>query len=453
MKNIIIVLLILVSSVAGFAQTTLTLEQSKSLALKNNKALQNSSLETEAAKEVKKNASTNYFPKVSANVFGMQAIDPLIKYNMQGGNLPVYDGNPANLPTATQFAYFPGVQLSMLQRAAVGILNIAQPIYAGGQINTGNKLATLNVEVKERQQQLMENEALLKTEQQYWQLISLQEKQKTLEKYELLLSDIRKQVDDAFKAGLIIKNDVLKVQIKQSELEANKNKLFNGKKLATMQFCQTIGVPYDSTLVLLDVIDVTQSPDNYYTDNSSAMNNRTEYKLLEKSVEAAHLQTQMKQGEYMPTVAVGLAGYHLNMLEKGKDNYTNGLAYVSVSIPISDWWGGYHSIKEHKLKQQIAENTFEDTKALLNLQTEKVWTDVTQAWKQISIMKETALQAEENLKVSQTGYNSGVVTLSDLLEAQALVTETSDKLIEAQTQYKLAASTYLQVTAQKSYRD
>jgi hypothetical protein len=48
-------------------------------------------------------------------------------------------------------------------------------------------------------------------------LISLQEKQKTLEKYELWLKDIRKQVDDAFKSGLIIKNDVLKVQIKQSE--------------------------------------------------------------------------------------------------------------------------------------------------------------------------------------------------------------------------------------------
>lgn len=446
MKKITIIVVALITSATAYSQTTLTLEQSKSLALNNNKAIQNSALEIEAAHQIKKNAFTNYFPKVSANILGFQAINPLIEYKMEGGNLPVYDGNPANLPTATQFAYFPGMELSMLQRSAIGVLNIAQPIYAGGKINTGNKLAELNVEVKEEQQKLSENEILLKTEQQYWQLISLQEKQKTLEKYELLLNDVRKQVDDAFKSGLIIKNDVLKVQIKQSELEANKNKLLNGKKLATMQFCQTIGIPYDSALVLQETIGVTQSPLSYYADHSQVLANRTEYKLLEKSVEAAQLQTKMKTGDYMPTVAVGLAGYHINMLESRTKNYTNGLAYLSVSIPISDWCGGSYAIKEQKIKQRIAENTFGDTKGLLNLQMEKAWTDVNEAWKQIAIMKETAIQAEENLKVSQTGYESGIVTLSDLLAAQALITETADKLIEAQTQYRLAVTTYLQVT-------
>ncbi len=446
MKKITITVVALITWATAYSQTTLTLEQSKTLALENNKAIKNSNLETEAAKQIRKNAYTNYFPKVSANVLGFQAINPLIEYKMEGGNLPVYDGNPANLPSATQFAYFPGMELSMMQRSAIGILNIAQPVYAGGKITTGNKLAQLNVEVKEKQQKLAENDILLKTEQQYWQLISLQEKLKTLGQYELLLQDIRKQVDDAYKSGLIIKNDVLKVQIKQSELEANKNKLLNGKKLAAMQFCQTIGIVYDSTLVLQEYIGVTSNPNHYYTDNQNALTQRTEYQLLEKSVEAAKLQIKMKQGDYIPTIAVGMAGYHINMLEGGTKNYSNGMAYVSVSIPISDWWGGKHSIKEHKIKQEIAQSSFENTKGLLHLQTEKTWTDLNEAWQQISIMQETKLQADENLKVSQTGYNSGVVTLSDLLEAQALVTETANKLIEAKMQYKLAVTTYLQVT-------
>lgn len=452
LKNIALLLLAFFMSPGAFAQNNLTLEQSKTLALKNNKVLQNSLLEMEAAQQVKKNAFTNYFPKVSANVISFYAIDPLIEFNVPGGNLPVYDGNPANLPTATQFAYFPGMGLSMFQRSAIGVLNIAQPIYAGGKINTGNKLADLNVDIKEKQQQLTENEILLKTEQQYWQLISLQEKHRTLEKYELLLRDIRKQVDDAFKAGLIIKNDVLKVQIKQSELEANKSKLLNGKKLATMQFCQTIGIPFDSTLLLQEVIDVGQNPIEYYTDNQTAMNNRTEYQLLEKSVEAAQLQTKMKTGDYTPTLAVGLAGYHMNMLESGVKNTTNGLAYVSVSIPISDWWGGSYSIKEQNIKQRIAENNFEENKGLLNLQMEKAWTDVNEAWKQIAIMQETTTQAEENLMVSQTGYESGVVTLSDLLEAQALVQETADKLSDAKMNYRIAITSYLQVTGRHSHK-
>lgn len=446
MKKTMILIAVTSLSVTAVGQTTLTLQQSKELALKNNIGIKNSIAEIEAAREIKKNAYTNYFPKVSAHVFGMQAITPLIEYKMEGGNLPVYDGNPAHLATATQFAYFPGVELNMLQRTGAGILNIAQPVYTGGRLNTGNQLAQLNVDVKEKQRELSEKEVLLKTEQQYWQLISLQEKEKTLAKYELLLHDVRKQVDDAFKAGLIIKNDVLKVQIRQSELEANKNKLMNGRKLAAMQFCQTIGIPYDPALRVQDIINAEQPPHQYYTDIQWALSNRTEYGLLEKSVEAAQLQTKMKQGEYRPTVGVGLAGYHLNMLEKGAGSYTNGLAYVSVSIPISDWWGGRHTLREHRIKETIAANTFEDTKTLLVLQMEKTWTDVNQAWENIAILQETAVQAEENLKVSQSGYNSGIVNLSDLLEAQALVQETADQLVQARAQYKLAVTTYLQMT-------
>jgi len=164
------------------------------------------------------------------------------------------------------------------------------------------------------------------------------------------------------------------------------------------------------------------------------------------------LQTKMKTGDYTPTLAVGLAGYHMNMLESGVKNTTNGLAYVSVSIPISDWWGGSYSIKEQNIKQRIAENSFEENKGLLNLQMEKAWTDVNEAWKQIAIMQETTTQAEENLMVSQTGYQSGVVTLSDLLEAQALVQETTDKLSDAKMNYRIAITSYLQVTGRHSHK-
>jgi outer membrane protein len=95
---------------------------------------------------------------------------------------------------------------------------------------------------------------------------------------------------------------------------------------------------------------------------------------------------------------------------------------------------------------------FEENKGLLNLQMEKAWTDVNEAWKQIAIMQETTTQAEENLMVSQTGYESGVVTLSDLLEAQALVQETTDKLSDSKMNYRIAITSYLQVTGRHSHK-
>jgi outer membrane protein TolC len=176
------------------------------------------------------------------------------------------------------------------------------------------------------------------------------------------------------------------------------------------------------------------------------LKNRTEYRILEQSVEAARLQTEMKKADYQPQVAVGVAGYYNNSLTRDVKATTNGRAYATVSIPISDWWGGKHAIKEQKIKEQITKNTFEDRKGLLKLQMEKAWTDVTEAYQQIMIMEQTTNQADENLKVNRDSYNNGIVTISDLLEAQALQTETADKLTEAKTNYKLAITVYLQVT-------
>ncbi|OIN56025.1 TolC family protein [Arsenicibacter rosenii] len=446
MKLIQLGALIGLCSSLACGQTPLSLQTSKELALKQSASLKNSALETEAAKAVKKSAFMNYLPKVSAQLLGFQAINPLVSYQMPGGNLPVYDGNPANLRTATQFAYFPGANIKALQRTGVGFLTITQPLYAGGRIQRGNELAQLGVNIKENQQRLTRDEVLLKTEQQYWQLVSLQEKHKTIARYEALLASVDKQVTDAFQSGLIVRNDVLKVQLKKSELQANKNKLNSGHQLALRQFCHTLGLPYDSTLVVSENLDQLPLPQSMYANPEAAVANRTACQLLEQAVKATQLQTRLKAGETLPQAAIGLAGYQVAGLMKGGSGISNGLLYATVSIPISDWWTNKYAVKEQQIREQIAENTLNDTKGLLRLQTEKAWVDVVESYRQISVLEQAKLQATEHVKVSQSSYASGLITISDLLEAQALLTEAADKLIEAKTQYQFNRATYSQLT-------
>ena len=158
-----------------------------------------------------------------------------------GGDLPVYDGNPANLASATQFAYFPSSTMGLMKKGTVGFVNAIQPVFTGGRIINGNRLATLGVEVSEFKGKMTNDEILLKTEEQYWQIVCLEEKAKTIDSYEALLRNLSGQVEDAFKSGLALKNDVLKVNLKLSEVLLNKTKLENGRKLALMAFCQYTG--------------------------------------------------------------------------------------------------------------------------------------------------------------------------------------------------------------------
>ena len=107
MKRIYLIICIVLMGQLTFGQKTLSLQESKTLAFGNNAKSKNSKLEMQSARQVKKSAFTNYFPSINASgiMFGAQKY--LSETHSAGGNLPVYDGNPANLATATQFAYFP----------------------------------------------------------------------------------------------------------------------------------------------------------------------------------------------------------------------------------------------------------------------------------------------------------------------------------------------------------
>jgi len=426
------------------AQQTLTLEQSKQLALQNNYKIKNSKLEVDAAQQKKNAAFTKYFPTVSATGGSFKAQENLIEISTQGGNLPVYDGNPANLLAPTQFANLPDSTMGLLKSGTLGMLTAVQPIFAGGRIIAGNQLASLGEDVGKYQSRLSQNEVLLRTEGQYWLVASLDEKLDTIHKYEELLDGLLRQTEDAYNVGIILKNDLLKVKLKRSEVLLNKSKVENGKTLATMAFCQYLGIPYDSSLVLKDSLGVTEPPQAYYVDHTEALKNRTEYKLLQASIRAEELQTKMKLGEYLPQAGIGVAALYTKM-DGGKDR-TNEMIFGTLSIPLSGWWEASHTLSERRVKEKIAQNNFNDNSELLLLQMQKAWQDLTDAYKQVLLSEEAKKQAEENLKMNQATYDNGLSNITDLLEAQAMLQQVRDQLTDAKASYRSQLVLYLQIT-------
>jgi multidrug efflux pump subunit AcrB/outer membrane protein TolC len=432
---------ILLSVAATNAQAqTLSLDSCKRLAIQNNKKIIEAGYEVKSSEEVRKNAYTNYFPQISASAMAMKSSDYLIKGEIPEMNLPVYDGNPANLASSTQFAYFPATPVNALHYINMASVSVSVPIYAGGQIRNGNKLASLGEEVSRRQQAMTTTEVLVKTDQLYWNVVALSEKLKTLDSYSELLAALNKDVSNFTKAGLTQRNDLLKVQLKQNELQSNRLKLLNGITLTKRALCQHIGILYDSTLVFSDKpINEGILPEQIQAENAVA--NRDEYKLLNKATEAEELQLKMTRGELMPQLAVtGMA----SAVDVMNTNLTHKLALVNLSIPISNWWGGSHKIKQQQVKVEKAKNKLNETSELLALQIEQARNELQEGMDQIKLAEKAIAQAKENLKVTDDNYHSGNIGVSDLLEAQALFQQTNENLINSRCTYKIAESKYMQ---------
>jgi len=434
---------LLLLSIIAEAQTY-TLEQCKDSAMQNNIKIKNKELDVEASKEVKKAAFTKYFAEVKATAFAYQFSDPLLSMDVEGGNLPVYDGNLANLQTATEFAYFPGMSLALLEKGNIGAVTATQPLYAGGRIKNGNKLATIGIEVNELQLKLIEKEILLETEKQYWQVISLYEKKKTLGNYINLLDTLHQNVLFAVKAGMVTQNDLMKVELKQNELAMNYSKLTNGIELATMAFCQYTGIEYGKEIQFEDKTKIDETPDGYYINHLDALTNREEYAMLQKSTEAEKYQTKMQRGEYLPQAAVGVGAAYLDIMDDTGEGY--GMVFGTISIPISGWWESSHKMKERHIREEQNLNMVNNTNEQLLLQMQQGLNMLNEAYTQVQLAQKSIDQAEENLRVNQNNYKAGMVNVSDMLEAQAQLQQSHDSYTEALTQYRVAKVNYLQVT-------
>ncbi len=435
-------LLLLISSVVAFSQNSqYTLQQCKELALKNNAKIQKSQLEIEAANETKSAAYTKYFPTVSASLIGMQAADYLVNMEQKGGDLPVYDGNPDNISKATQYAYFPSSKIEMLDNLLVGNLTIMQPIYAGGRIRKGNELASLAVDINNDKLNIEKYSVLEKTEDLYWKLVSTKQKVNTLDSYIEFLDILYKDVNSAYNAGLVDKSDVLKVSIKQNELKINKIQLVNGLDMLREALCQHIGIAFDKNFNPIDTLIDIQQPMFYFKDAETGVASRYEMNLLENAKKAAELETDLERGEFLPQVAVGAVLMGMNVMEK--TSY-NALLVGTVSIPISGWWEASHKIEEKKIQEEITSITKKETSELLSLQISQAWKSLSEAYQNIELGNIMIEEAKENFKVVESNYKSGVVALSDFLEAKATLQKSQDQLIEFKTNYKYLTTKYLQ---------
>ena len=247
-RTIAIIVCAVCCSVTATAQTY-TLEQLKDSALNNNIAIRSARYNLDAAQQQRKEAFTKYFPNVSGTGLWFNADKGMAKMDIDPAGMlsPELGATLAQMfPPEALAALSNPISFSMMKNGTIGSLMAVQPVFAGGQIINGNRLAKVGEEVSRLQLQLSENEVEKTTEQYFWQLASLQEKMKTIDAVDTLLRDIHKDVNVAVRAGVALHNDLLQVQLRQNEIASQRLKLQNGINIVRLLLAQYCGLKSES---------------------------------------------------------------------------------------------------------------------------------------------------------------------------------------------------------------
>ena len=404
-----------------YAQQVYTLDECLEMAMQHNVRIKNADNDVAAALQQQKSAFTNYFPTVSASGFGFIADKGLLQLEMM-----------------------PGMELSLLKNGVAGGVTASLPLFTGGQIVHGNKLAKVNVEASRLRRRLSADEVRLTVERYFWQVVMLKEKLRTINTVQEQLQQIYQDVETAVKAGVTNHNDLLQVGLRRNEMRMNSISVENALQVSRSLLAQYIGAAKDSIDIELHMDgSLPILPDTLYRLPENSLAQLAEHHLLEKNVEANRLQYKVSVGRNLPTVAVGGGYLYDNLMDKDHPFWIGG---VTVSIPLTKWWGGSHDMKRQKLQIRNAENQLKDQSELLLIRMQNTWNALTDARKQVEIAIESIGQANENLRLQTDYYQAGTCTMSDLLEAQSLYQQSRDKYVESYAQYEIKKREYLQAT-------
>ena len=429
------------------AQQTYTLDQLKQLAVENNYNLRSARNAIQQSKEQKSEAFTKYFPTVSAVGAGIT----MNKYLLEA-DLSLPDGLASQLPPAVSAAW--PTNIAFMKNGVFGSVSAIQPVFMGGQIINGNKLAKAGVEASEIQLEASEDQVELSTEQYYWQVVSLKEKLLTLNAIHQMLVELEKDVNNRVRVGAVNRNDLLQVQLRKGEVESSQLEVEHSLSTLSQLLAQHVGIANESIDVVLpaDLVDMGKSgepaiPANLRQDHQSALNATPQYRLLEKNVEVHRLQHRLKVGSNMPKVGVG-ADYSWNNLMNDGGRGT-GTLFAFVQIPISGWWGGSHAIKKQKLALDDAREQLTDKGQKLVIHMNSSWAAVETSHKKLLIAHNAIIQAEENLRLNKDYYRVGSTKMSDLLLAEQQYQAACDRYTDAYSDMQTKILEYRQATGQE----
>jgi len=395
------------------AQKSLSLTEARQMALEQNKKIKSAQFNIEAAKAVRDGINGADKPKIDGSVASF------------------YFGKPLNalLP---EYGISPSVM-------------VQQAIYAGGKIKLGKQAADKGIEIYQEQKVLTETEVLLNVEKAYWQVVSVSEKITLANQFKSLLNSLLKELTNSFDAGMIYKNDILRVQVQLNDAELNLSKAKDGLVMSKLSLAQTIGIPGNTEISLSD--SVVGSFDPLATNGfMNAAENRSEIRLLKKALEAQLLQQKLFKADFKPTVGLLASGFARAGPKMNPANGNNFISsyygLVSVNIPIYDWGQKASKVKEQSFKINAQQVQLEETKELISLESQNAYLQLNQSARRIDLSTVSVQQAEENLRLSNDRFKAGTVTGQDVLEAQTLWQQARSNVIDAKVEYKVNEATY-----------
>lgn len=312
-------------------------------------------------------------------------------------------------------------------------LQIRQLLWAGGKVKYGDELLALDkkaiyFDIQKNQLEIASTMTGL-----WYNLFTVKQSKKIIQANIELLNNQKKDAENFVKQGIILGNDLLKIELAVTNLASNLSDISTTENLLKYNLSTLAGLVSKMEIDIPETLPNTeQENDNLDVYLEKAFKNRAELKGLSIRKEQVNIGQKIAQSNFLPTLsASGSVNYDMpNQRVFPNVASLTGTWNVGVSLNwnLTDLYSNKEKVKESNLSYLKMNTVIEQAREGILLEVNADYNNYLQAKQKIQLANKSVEQATENFRVEQNKFQSNTTTSTDFLNANTLLLQSKINL-------------------------
>lgn len=392
---------------AAAQQAPVTLEQAIDFALENNPEISIMQSRIEQANTQLGEALASFYPQIKTSLSYQHTDNPAQAFAM------IIAQRRLNL-NGTDFNHPGGVDNFRPQITAT------YSLFRGGQDYYLQEAAKLGIQTTELEKSAIRNRLINHvTGAYYGQLAAMDAHKVSLRSIEAVHSELE-QSRINFRAGTILKSDVLSLEVQLAEAMDAEIHAKNAIELANTMLKTLLGLSARETLTLNTERQpsLPKAPGKFEKLLDEALNQHPELKAAETRIAIAQRQLDAAQSAHLPK-ADAFVNYGS---DSSNFTYSSGRDNVSAGVMLEmEIFGGFattEKIKKAELDLKIAKTAVNQMQLQIESQVKTAQLKLQEALSRAEVTDLAVVSAEEALELVKAQRQGGVVTVTRYIEAE-----------------------------------
>jgi outer membrane protein len=435
MKTFITAILILASAhgSSGQQKLILTMEKAVETGLENSKFLHSSLMKVQSADAKSSETTASRLPTLK---FGAS-------YTRLSETPPFEVTIPLPPPYPSTFVISPSIFDNYNLR-----LSLQQPLFTGFRLQSSSDMADYNAQATAQDYEKDKADLVYNIRSAYWNLYKAGEFKKVIDNNVQQIRAHLNDVQNFYEQGIVTNNEVLKVQVQLSNAQVLQIDAGNNVRLATLGLDNVLGLPLETDIQLATLPEQKESaPAGVDTLLRKAMDQRPELKSMAYRVKVGESAVTMARSGWFPQIYLSGNYYYarpnqriIPAVDKFIDTWDVSL---SASLDIWNWGSTVRQTQQAQAQLAQAQDGLGQMQDGITLEVTQTFLNFTQSGERIGVAEKGVQQAEENYRITDEKFKSGLALNSDLLDAEAALLTAQWNHIQALVDRELAGARLL----------